>query len=183
MSEFRSLLFIVFQLIVTPIWAVLVLLVFWLPPIARYKFIIVWCRANLLGARWICGIRHQVIGAENIPRSSEPHIVMSKHSSTWKRWRSTFFSTPGFCRQEGLLSIPFFRLGVRARIADHHRPRSGQDAMSADRHPGPRALRPGFLDRRLSGRNANQGWYARPLQIRRSAARHRPRCGYCAGGA
>ena len=30
MSEFRSLLFVLFQLVFTPIWAVLVLLVFWL---------------------------------------------------------------------------------------------------------------------------------------------------------
>ena len=79
MSDLRSRLFALFQLIFTPIYAVLVLLVFWLPPIARFKFIIVWCGTNLLAARWICGIRHRVIGAENIPRSSEPHIVMSKH--------------------------------------------------------------------------------------------------------
>ena len=33
----------------------------------RFRFIIGWCRLNLWGARWICGIRHRVIGAENIP--------------------------------------------------------------------------------------------------------------------
>src|ERR1700686_2127950 len=109
MSEFRSLLFALFQLVFTPIYAVLVLLMFWLPPIARFKFIIVWCGTNLLAARWICGIRHRVIGAENIPRSSDPHIVMSKHSSTWETLALNFLFPPlAFVAKKELLSIPFF---------------------------------------------------------------------------
>ena len=55
MSELRSLLFALFQLIVTPIYAILVLLAFWLPPVPRFKFITGWCWINLAAVRLICG--------------------------------------------------------------------------------------------------------------------------------
>src|SRR6266511_538320 len=60
MSELRSLFFALFQLIVTPIYAVLVLLAFWLRPVPRFKFITGWCALNLAAARLICGISHRV---------------------------------------------------------------------------------------------------------------------------
>ena len=84
MSALRSLLFALYQLILTPIYATLVLLLFWLPALPRFRFITGWCLLNLAGARLICGIRHRVIGAENIPPRADPHLVMSKHSSTWE---------------------------------------------------------------------------------------------------
>ena len=77
MSALRSLLFALFQLIVTPLYAVLVLLSFWVPPLPRFRFIIGWCWLNLAAARWICGIRQRVIGAPNIPPHDRQHIVMS----------------------------------------------------------------------------------------------------------
>ncbi len=111
MSAARSLLFALFQIIVTPIYAIAVLLLFWLPPLPRFRFIVGWCRLNLWGARWICGIRHQVIGAENIPTGpgTPPHIVMSKHSSTWETLAlNCYFPPLAFVAKKELLSIPFF---------------------------------------------------------------------------
>src|SRR6202521_2508522 len=109
MSELRSLLFALFQLIVTPIYAILVLLTFWLPRVPRFKFITGWCWLNLVAARWICGIRHRVLGAENIPPRNRPHIVMSKHSSTWETLALNFLFPPlAFVAKKELLSIPFF---------------------------------------------------------------------------
>lgn len=109
MSALRSLLFALFQLVVTPIYAMLVLLLFWLPPLPRFKFITGWCWLNLAGARWICGIRRRVIGAENIPSREQPHIVMSKHSSTWETLALNFIFPPlAFVAKKELLSIPFF---------------------------------------------------------------------------
>src|SRR3989442_2588281 len=84
MSELRSLFFALFQLIVTPIYAILFLLAFWLPPVPRFKFITGWSWINLAAAPLICGIRHRVLGRQNIPPRDAPHIVMSKHSSTWE---------------------------------------------------------------------------------------------------
>ena len=110
-SAVRSLLFALYQLIVTPIYAVAVVALFWLPPLARFRFIIGWCWLNLFGARWICGIRHRAIGTENIPagRGVLPHLVMSKHSSTWETLALNFYFPPlAFVAKKELLSIPFF---------------------------------------------------------------------------
>ena len=109
MSVLRSLLFALFQLVVTPVYAVFVLMSFWAPPVPRFKFIIGWCWLNLFAARWICGIRHRIIGAEHIPPRDKPHIVMSKHSSTWETLALNFIFPPlAFVAKKELLSIPFF---------------------------------------------------------------------------
>ena len=63
-SALRSLAFALFQLAVTPPYAIAVLALFWLPPVPRFRFITHWCRVNLWAARVICGIRHQVVGLE-----------------------------------------------------------------------------------------------------------------------
>jgi hypothetical protein len=62
MSAPRSILFALFQSVVTAIYAVLVLLAFWVPRLPRFRFITGWCALNLAGARWISGSRQRVIG-------------------------------------------------------------------------------------------------------------------------
>ena len=131
MSALRSLLFALYQLVVTPIWAILVLLLFWLPPIPRFKFIMGWCWLNLFGARWICGIREHVIGREHLPSFSAPHIVMCKHSSTWETLALNFVCPPlAFVAKKELLSIPFFGWAFRQASPITIDRKSGQDAMA-----------------------------------------------------
>ena len=62
LSTIRSLLFALYQLLVTPPYALLVLACFWMPPKPRYRVVIGWCWLILQGARLICGIRWRVIG-------------------------------------------------------------------------------------------------------------------------
>jgi len=110
MSALRSIAFLVFQTIVTPVYAAVMLLTFWLPRVPMYRIAASWCSVNLWGARWICGIRHRVIGAENIPTT--PHIVLSKHSSTWETLALTRHFPPlAYVAKKELLSIPFFGWG------------------------------------------------------------------------
>src|SRR2546430_8329527 len=131
MPELRSLLFALFQLIVTPIYAVLVLLAFWLPPVPRFKFITGWCWINLAAARLICGIRHRVLGRQNIPPRDAPHIVMSKHSSTWETLALNFLFPPlAFVAKKELLSIPFFGWAFALASPITIDRKSGQDAMT-----------------------------------------------------
>src|SRR5450631_1522571 len=131
MSALRSVLFALYQLVVTPIWAVFVLLLFWLPPIPRYKFIMGWCWLMLFGARRICGIRERVIGRENIPSFGAPHIVMSKHSSTWETLALNFIFPPlAFVAKKELLSIPFFGWAFALASPITIDRTSGQDAMT-----------------------------------------------------
>src|SRR6266702_560783 len=114
MSALRSLLFALYQLVVTPIYAMLVLLLSWLPPIPRFKSIMGWCWLMLFGGRWICGSRQHVIGRENLPPFSTPHIVMSKHSSTWETLALNFVCPPrAFVAKKELLSIPSFGWAFR----------------------------------------------------------------------
>jgi len=145
MSALRSILFALYQLIVTPIWAIFVLLLFWLPPIPRYKFIMGWCWLMLFGARWICGIRERVIGRENIPSFGAPHIVMSKHSSTWETLALNFIFPPlAFVAKKELLSIPFFGWAFRQASPITIDRKSGSDAMTQIATQGRERLEQGF---------------------------------------
>ncbi|MDQ6620125.1 MAG: 1-acyl-sn-glycerol-3-phosphate acyltransferase [Pseudomonadota bacterium] len=113
-SVVRSLAFTAFQLVVTPLYAALMLLTCWLPRIGRYRVAASWCSTNLGAARSICGIRTRALGLENIPRGpdSRPHIVMSKHSSTWETLALTRYFPPlAYVAKKELLSIPFFGWG------------------------------------------------------------------------
>ena|SRR5437899_11523071 len=145
MSALRSILFALFQFVVTPIYAMLVLLAFWLPPLPRFKFIIGWCWLILFGARWICGIRHRVIGAEHIPPPSAPHIVMSKHSSTWETLALNFLFPPlAFVAKKELLSIPFFGWAFTLASPITIDRKLGQDAMTQIANQGRERLKQGF---------------------------------------
>jgi 1-acyl-sn-glycerol-3-phosphate acyltransferase len=145
MSVLRSLLFALYQLIVTPIYAILVLLLFWLPRLPRFRFIIGWCWLILFGARWICGIRHRVIGVENIPPRSSPHIVMSKHSSTWETLALNFLFPPlAFVAKKELLSIPFFGWAFSLASPITIDRKAGKDAMQQIAEQGRERLAQGF---------------------------------------
>ena len=129
MSALRALLFLLFQTLVTPCYAAVMLLLFWLPRIPMYRIAASWCRTNLWGARWICGIRHRAVGAENIP--STPHIVMSKHSSTWETLALTQFFPPlAYVAKKELLSIPFFGWGFALSSPITIDRKAGRDAMA-----------------------------------------------------
>ena len=110
MSAARNILFLLFQLAVTPFYAVVFLLMFWLPRVPRYKIARNWCRVNLWAVRLICGIRWRVIGQENIPAT--PHVIMCKHSSTWETLALNLYFPPlAFVAKKELLKIPFFGWG------------------------------------------------------------------------
>ena len=108
--EIRSLLFTLFQLVLTPPYAVLVCLLFFLPPKQRFWVIKQWCSANLWAARVLCGIRYRVIGTENIPHDS--HLILCKHSSTFETLALTeVFFPVSFVAKRELLWLPFFGWG------------------------------------------------------------------------
>jgi len=145
MSVLRSVLFALYQLIVTPLYAILVLLLFWLPRQSRFRFIIGWCWLMLFGARWICGIRHRIIGVENIPPRASPHIVMSKHSSTWETLALNFLFPPlAFVAKKELLSIPFFGWAFSLASPITIDRKAGKDAMQQIAEQGRERLAQGF---------------------------------------
>ena len=143
LSTLRSLLFAVYQMVVTPPYALLVLSCFWLPPVARYRVVIGWCWLMLFGARWICGIRHRVVGLENVPGT--PCIVMSKHSSTWETlFLTRIFPPLAYVAKKELLSIPFFGWAFRFASPITIDRKAGSDAMSQIATQGRERLAQGF---------------------------------------
>lgn len=65
-------------------------------------------------ARYLCGIRYHIHGAENIPKNNR-FIIFSKHQSTWETlFLLYYFPRMSIILKKELLSIPFFGWGLRS---------------------------------------------------------------------
>ena len=107
MLVMRSLIFLLLQLLITPIFAMLALLSFPLSRLTRYRIISQWAKLMLPILRVVCGIRHEVKGAENLPK--QPCIVMCKHQSTWETLAlQAVFPPQVWVLKRELLWLPFF---------------------------------------------------------------------------
>jgi len=147
MSTLRSFVFLLYQTLVTPVYAAVMLVLFWIPRVPMYRIAASWCRTNLLGARWICGIRWRAIGGENIPQGADraPHIVMSKHSSTWETLAQTMYFPPlAYVAKKELLSIPFFGWGFALASPITIDRKSGRTAMQQIAAQGRARFEQGF---------------------------------------
>lgn len=147
MSTLRSFVFLLYQALVTPVYAAVMLALFWIPRVPMYRIAASWCRTNLLGARWICGIRWRAVGRENIPQGTDrgPHIVMSKHSSTWETLAQTMFFPPlAYVAKKELLSIPFFGWGFALASPITIDRKSGRTAMQQIAAQGRERFAQGF---------------------------------------
>ena len=143
----RSLAFLLFQLIVTPFYAVAMLLMFWSPRLWTFQMARSWCGVNLWGARMICGIRWQVNGLEHIPADTlaAPNIVVSKHSSTWETLSlNQYFPPLAYVAKKELLSIPFFGWGFALSSPITIDRKAGTDAMQQMVEQGRLRFRQGF---------------------------------------
>ena len=127
-AKLRGALFLAYQALITPFYAIAMLATFWLPPVPRYKMAAHWCRMSVYGARFICGVRWRVEGLDRLP--STPHIVMAKHSSTWETLALTLFFPPlAYVAKKELLSIPFFGWGFALASPITIDRKAGTDAM------------------------------------------------------
>ncbi|MCL1886973.1 MAG: 1-acyl-sn-glycerol-3-phosphate acyltransferase [Betaproteobacteria bacterium] len=108
MPFLRSFLFLSVLYIFTPVWAIICLLAFFLPYKMRFYLATCWNRTVVWLAKYICGIRYQIIGYENLP--NEPVILLSKHQSAWETI-FLLYAMPRplvFVIKRELLRIPFF---------------------------------------------------------------------------
>ena len=107
MSKLRFFSFATLAWIITPFYAV-ALLVSW-PLNEKYPFLVArnWCRVVLCLARVICGLRYRVEGIENFP--DDTCIAFLKHSSTFETFAQLIF-LPRHCwvLKKELGYIPFF---------------------------------------------------------------------------
>ncbi|TAG05921.1 MAG: 1-acyl-sn-glycerol-3-phosphate acyltransferase [Betaproteobacteria bacterium] len=107
MQAIRNSLYLLLQLIVTPVYALLVCATFWLPAKTRNVFCSKYTALFVWFAKVVCGVRYEVKGWENLPK--RPFIVMSKHSSTWETLAlEAKFAPASFVAKKELLWVPFF---------------------------------------------------------------------------
>src|SRR6266481_1047706 len=107
MLVIRSLIFLLLQIIITPLFSILALLTFPLHPMTRYRVISQWAKLMLVLLRVVCGIRYEVRGVENLPK--QPCIVLCKHQSTWETLAlQKIFPPQVWVLKRELLWIPFF---------------------------------------------------------------------------
>jgi 1-acyl-sn-glycerol-3-phosphate acyltransferase len=108
----RSLLFTLIMVPATMIWSFACMLFAPLPYAQRYFLTMRWSWFCMLCARWICGIRYRVEGAENLPDA--PAILLCKHQSAWETiFLPVFMPRPlVFIFKRELLYVPFFGWGI-----------------------------------------------------------------------
>lgn len=107
----RSLLFSIVMITVTVVISIVGIAALPLPFKFRWHIIRLWAVINLWAIEFICGIRYEVRGLENIP--DETGIIFSKHQSTWETMALQHFFPPQvYVIKRELLWIPFFGWGI-----------------------------------------------------------------------
>ena len=139
----RSLIFLLLQLTITPIYGLLAILTFPFHPITRYRIISGWAHIMLWLLRVVCGIRMEVRGAENIPR--EPCIILCKHQSAWETIAlQKVFPPQVWVLKRELLRIPFFGWGLAMTSPIAIDRSDGKGAMKQLLKQGKERLETGF---------------------------------------
>jgi 1-acyl-sn-glycerol-3-phosphate acyltransferase len=143
MIVLRSILFEVLRAIATVVFSCIALLTFPFSPLTRYRIITVWNRVVIWLARVICGIRYEVRGAENLPRS--PAIVMAKHQSAWETLALPILLPPmAIVIKRELLRVPFFGWGFAMLSPIAIDRSSGKDALRQITERGRDRIKQGF---------------------------------------
>ena len=143
MNVFRSALFALALVLLTPPWAVLSLFTFPLPRLTRSRLISGWSRIVMHLARWILGIRWRVQGRENLP--SHPSVILSNHQSAWETIAvQVIFPTQVWLMKRELLWIPFFGWGLAMMSPISIARQRGAAALRALARRGKERLSQGF---------------------------------------
>ena len=143
MAALRSLLFLLFQIATVIPVSFLSIVVLPLPLRLRYKPIRAWLKLNILGARYLCGVRWTMRGYENLPEG--PCILLSKHQSTWE----TFFYPTVMPRElcyvykRELHYVPFFGWGIASLRMIHIDRKQGRGAFESVVSQGSRRVAEG----------------------------------------
>jgi 1-acyl-sn-glycerol-3-phosphate acyltransferase len=107
MAYIRSALYLAFMWLTIPIATTIFLIAFPIPFKYRSKLISSWSNITLYVLQFICGLKFEIIGRENIPK--KPCIIFCKHQSTWETMALQLLFTPQvWVLKRELMWIPFF---------------------------------------------------------------------------
>ncbi|CAG1019327.1 1-acyl-sn-glycerol-3-phosphate acyltransferase [Burkholderiaceae bacterium] len=109
----RSFVFVLWMTATVIPWAVLSLVAsIFLRGTPLYRFTTFWLRFAIWGARFICGVRWRIVGADNLAVADRmgPMIILPKHQSTWETFAFPQLMPHPLCYvfKRELLLIPFF---------------------------------------------------------------------------
>ena len=139
----RSAIYTLCQIVSTPLYFLIILAAFPLPPLKRYRITSGWAHLMLFLLRVICGIRYRVIGAEHIPRT--PSIILSKHQSAWETLAfQQIFPPQVWVLKKELLLVPFFGWGLAMTSPIAIDRDSGKTALKQIVQQGKDRLKRGF---------------------------------------
>lgn len=104
---FRSLLFLSFGLAAVFLYAVLVVLTFWVGPGWRHGVVVNYCNLALWAGDFFCGMKVVVEGEENIPSAAS--VIMIKHTTTLETYGHVpFFPPTAWVVKRELIWAPIF---------------------------------------------------------------------------
>ena len=84
---------------------------YFLPYPIRSAYILTWNRCAVHWLKWTCGVKFQVIGAENLPAA--PYVALCKHKSQWETYFLQYYLRPvSIILKRELLRLPFFGWGL-----------------------------------------------------------------------
>jgi 1-acyl-sn-glycerol-3-phosphate acyltransferase len=103
----RSALFMAILIVVTPPYALLIVLCYPLPHRARRLLAVPWVYFTIWLIEHLLGIRYRVLGRENIP--AHPAVILAKHQSAWETVvLQAVFPLGLFVWKKELIRLPFF---------------------------------------------------------------------------
>ncbi len=129
MAYIRSTLYLAFMWLTVPFASFLFLLAFPVPYKYRSKLISSWSKITLHVLSFLCGLKFEISGQENIPET--PCIIFCKHQSTWETMALQLLFTPQvWILKRELLWVPFFGWTL-----------ASMKSIAIDRSSGKKALR------------------------------------------
>lgn len=140
----RSTVFMIVMVAITIPFAALMVLTFPLNVHTRYRIISRWaCWIAMPMIRLLLGIRHRVIGRENLPAG--PAVILSKHQSAWETISfQAIFPPVAYVLKKELLRIPFFGWGLAQMPIISIDRSAGKDALKQVIDQGKQRLAEGF---------------------------------------
>ncbi|MGD8641287.1 MAG: lysophospholipid acyltransferase family protein [Gammaproteobacteria bacterium] len=107
MVYIRSFIFNLIMIGTVPLFVLPGFLLYPFPYEVRYAFLSQWARTIVVWLRVICKLKHEVIGAENIPEG--PAIIFCKHQSAWETIAlQTIFPPQVWVLKRELIRVPIF---------------------------------------------------------------------------
>lgn len=107
-----SLVFTTGLFVLTLLYGIVIVALFWLPFRPRFKLAVAWAITVLWTLKVLCRLDYRVEGRENIPPGC--HISMWKHSSSWETLaQAIIFPPQSWVLKRELLFIPFVGWAIK----------------------------------------------------------------------